>query len=106
MRNLLFTLPLLLLSACGEDDKDVKTADCPGDTSTQDTAVDTGTEPVDTADTSGGDTADTSLPVDTGADTGTDTGSDTSVPVDTGTDTGTTDTGTSGDTGGGDTSAG
>jgi hypothetical protein len=101
MRNLLFTLPLLLLSACGEDDKDVKTADCPGDTSTQDTAVDTGTEPVDTADTSGGDTADTSLPVDTGADTG----GDTSVPVDTGTDTGATDTGTSDDTGG-DTSAG
>ena len=98
MRNLLFALPLLLLSACGEDDKDVKNTECPGDTSVQDTAADTGTtDPVDTADTSGGDTADTSLPVDTGGDT--------SAPVDTGTDTGATDTGTSGDTGG-DTSAG
>ena len=86
MRNLLFALPLLLLSACGGDDKDVKNTECPGDTSTQDT--------------SGGDTADTSLPVDTGADTG----GDTSVPVDTGTDTGATDTGASDDTGG-DTSA-
>ena len=105
MRNLLFVLPLLLLSACGEDDKDIKNTECPGDTSAQDTATDTGTtDPADTADTSGGDTADTSLPVDTGADTGTDTGGDTSVPVDTGTDTGATDTGTSGDTGG-DTSA-
>ena len=88
MRNVLFALPLLFLTACGEDDKDDKNAECPGDTSTQDTAVDTGTDPVDTADTSGGDTADTSLPVDTGADTGA------------------TDTGSSGDTGDEDTSAG
>jgi hypothetical protein len=99
MRNVLLTLPLLLLAACGDDDKDDKVAECPGDTSTQDTAADTGTtDPADTADTSGGDTADTSLPVDTGADT--------STPVDTGTDTGATDTGTSGDTGSGDTSSG
>lgn len=98
MRNVLLALPLLLLAACGKEDKHIKTTECPGDTSTQDTAADTGTtDPADTADTSGGDTADTSLPVDTGGDT--------SVPVDTGTDTGATDTGTSGDTGG-DTSSG
>jgi hypothetical protein len=107
MRNVLLTLPLLFLAACGDDDKDDKVTECPGDTSTQDTAADTGTtDPADTADTSGGDTADTSLPVDTGADTGADTGGDTSTPVDTGTDTGATDTGTSGDTGSGDTSSG
>ena len=96
MRNVIFALPLLLLTACGKEEEHVKNIDCPGDSSAQDTAVDTGTtDPADTADTSGDDTADTSLPVDTGADT--------SAPTDTGaTDTGTSDTGSSGT----DTSAG
>lgn len=96
MRNVLLALPLLLLAACGKEDEHVKTAECPSDTSTHDTAADTGvTDPADTSDTSGGDTADTSLPVDTGADT--------STPADTGaTDTGASDTGSSGT----DTSAG
>ena len=90
MRNVIFALPLLLLTACGKEEEHVKNIDCPGDSSAQDTAADTGTtDPADTADTSGDDTADTSLPVDTGADT--------SAPTDTGaTDTGTSDTGSSG----------
>jgi hypothetical protein len=104
MRNLILSLPLLLLAACSDDDKRDEIAECTDDTVTQDTAGDTSvTDPVDTSDTSGSDTADTSDPVDTGAaDTGTDTGADTGVPVDTGADTGTADT-SSTDTGATDT---
>ena len=109
MRNFILASLLLpaFLTGCHRDDhvKGDEVAECPTDTSGGDTAT---VDPVDTADTSGADTADTAVdPVDT-ADTAP---ADTSVPVDTGADTGTSDTGAT-DTGsadsgtGADTSAG
>lgn len=73
------------LTGCADKDEEKhdETVECPQDTS----STDTSTQDTSATDT-GGDTSDTSLPVDTGTDTGT---GDTSTPV---------------DTGGGDTSAG
>jgi hypothetical protein len=106
MRNFILASLLLpaFLTGCHRDDEDKgdEVAECPTDTSGGDTAT---VDPVDTADTSGSDTADTAVdPVDTADTVPADT-ADTSVPVDTGTDTGTSDTGAT-DTGSADSGTG
>ena len=103
MRNFILASLILpaLLTGChhDDDDKGDEVGECPTDTSGGDTAT---VDPVDTADTSGSDTADTAVdPVDTAVTAP----ADTSGPVDTGADTGATDTGAT-DTGATDTGTG